>query len=33
MGAFVLGILVGWLAEWLFYTFKVKAGEGNGVLR
>ncbi len=30
MGAFVLGILVGWLAEWLFYTFKVKAGEGNG---
>jgi len=30
MGAFVLGILVGWLAEWLFYTFWVKPGEDNG---
>lgn len=30
MGAFVLGILVGWLAEWLFYTFWVKAGEDSG---
>lgn len=29
MGAFVLGVLVGWLAEWLFYTFWVKAGD-NG---
>ncbi len=29
MGSFVLGILVGWLAEWFFYTFWVKAGEGN----
>ena len=27
MGAFVLGILVGWLAEWLFYTFLVKGGD------
>lgn len=27
MGAFVLGILVGWLAEWLFYTFWVKGGD------
>ena len=26
MGAFVLGVLVGWLAEWMFYTFWVKAG-------
>jgi predicted flap endonuclease-1-like 5' DNA nuclease len=24
MGAFVLGVLVGWLAEWLFYTFFIK---------
>ena len=24
MGIFVLGILVGWLAEWLFFTFWVK---------
>ncbi len=24
MGTFVLGILVGWLAEWLFFTFWVK---------
>lgn len=26
MGAFVLGILVGWLAEWLFFTFFIKGG-------
>ncbi len=26
MGAFVLGILVGWLAEWLFFTFWIKGG-------
>ena len=25
MGLFVLGILVGWLAEWLFFTFWVKS--------
>ena len=24
MGPFILGILVGWLAEWLFFTFWVK---------
>ena len=24
MGLFILGILVGWLAEWLFFTFWVK---------
>jgi len=24
MGTFVLGVLVGWLAEWLFFTFWVK---------
>ena len=30
MGAFVLGVLVGWLAEWLFYTIWVKAGEDDG---
>ena len=29
MGAFVLGVLVGWLAEWLFYTFWVKAGDDS----
>jgi len=29
MGAFVLGILVGWLAEWLFYTFWVKGGKNS----
>lgn len=29
MGPFVLGVLVGWLAEWLFYTFWVKAGDNN----
>ncbi len=29
MGAFVLGILVGWLAEWLFYTFWVKGGNNS----
>lgn len=29
MGAFVLGVLVGWLAEWLFYTFWVKAGDND----
>ena len=26
MGPFILGILVGWLAEWLFFTFWVKDG-------
>ena len=30
MGPFVLGVLVGWLAEWLFYTFWVKEGENCG---
>lgn len=30
MGAFVLGVLIGWLAEWLFYTFWVKAGDNQG---
>ncbi len=25
MGIFVLGILVGWLAEWLFFTFWIKS--------
>lgn len=29
MGAFVLGILVGWLAEWLFYTFVVNSNDGD----
>ncbi len=29
MGAFVLGILVGWLAEWLFFTFWVKGGSSS----
>ena len=29
MGAFVLGILVGWLAEWLFYTLWVKGGKNS----
>ncbi len=29
MGAFVLGILVGWLAEWLFYTFWLKGGKNS----
>jgi len=29
MGAFVLGVLVGWLAEWLFYTYWVKAGDNS----
>ncbi len=29
MGAFVLGILVGWLAEWLFFTFWVKGGKNS----
>jgi len=29
MGAFVLGILVGWLAEWLFFTFWVKGGNNS----
>lgn len=29
MGNFVLGILVGWLAEWLFYTFWVKKSKDN----
>ena len=27
MGAFVLGVLCGWLAEWLFYNFWVKENE------
>jgi cytoskeletal protein RodZ len=26
MGTFVLGVLVGWLAEWLFFNFWVKDG-------
>jgi len=26
MGTFVLGVLVGWLAEWLFFSFWVKDG-------
>jgi len=30
MGAFVLGILMGWLGAWLFYTFWLKAGKDNG---
>jgi len=29
MGPFILGILVGWLAEWLFFTFWVKGGTGG----
>ena len=29
MGAFVLGILVGWLAEWLFFTFWLKGGKNS----
>lgn len=29
MGAFILGILVGWLAEWLFYTFMIKPNKGD----
>ena len=29
MGTFVLGVLFGWLAEWLFYNFWVKAGDNN----
>ncbi len=29
MGAFVLGILVGWLLEWLFFTFWIK-GRSSG---
>ncbi len=29
MGYFILGILVGWLAEWLFFTFWVKGGENT----
>ena len=29
MGAFVLGVLVGWLAEWLFFTFWVKGGKNS----
>ena len=30
MGAFVLGVLMGWLAEWLFFTFWVKEGNNGG---
>ena len=30
MGPFILGVLVGWLAEWMFYTFWVKAGKEDG---
>lgn len=26
MGTFVLGVLVGWLAEWLFFNFWIKDG-------
>jgi len=29
MGAFVLGILVGWLLEWAFFTFWVKTREND----
>ncbi len=29
MGLLVLGILIGWLAEWLFFTFWVKGGSNN----
>jgi len=29
MGTFVLGVLVGWLAEWLFFTFWIK-GRSTG---
>lgn len=29
MGAFVLGVLVAWLAEWLFFTFWVKGGSND----
>ena len=29
MGAFVLGVLVGWLAEWVFFTFWIK-GRSSG---
>jgi len=29
MGPFILGILVGWLAEWLFFTFWVKGDSKN----
>jgi len=27
MGLFILGVLVGWLAEWLFFTFWVKGDD------
>lgn len=30
MGTFVLGVLIGWLAEWLFYTFWLKSGDNDG---
>ena len=30
MGTFVLGVLVGWLAEWLFFTFWVKRDSNSG---
>ena len=30
MGPFILGVLVGWLAEWMFYTFWVKSGKEDG---
>lgn len=29
MGAFILGVLAGWLAEWLFFTFWVKGKDTN----
>lgn len=29
MGLFILGVLVGWLAEWLFFTFWVKSGDNE----
>lgn len=29
MGVFILGVLIGWLAEWLFFTFWVKS-RSNG---
>lgn len=29
MGTFVLGVLVGWLAEWLFFTFVIKGKQSQ----
>lgn len=30
MGPFIIGILVGWLAEWIFFTFFVKGKQQTG---